>query len=460
MNKSHFLEAADVTEKGAKRFKIRVISAGVSKNGNYYSPAALREAAPLFDGARVLVRSDEEHIQGKGKDFRNLIGRLSNPRFVEGAEEIQADFELIEPNGAIAVKLREAFDNKMTDLFCFSIDASATAKTTRINGQTVREAGVVTLTAKHKGECGNMPVHLNHYDGETLPAGLTVAVTDLTGGATNPDIGDVIAAIGDAHYNFIATPYTDAANLSALKTELESRWSALRAIEGVAFGALGGELSALGEKGAALNDKHLTLLNAHGLKSPLYAVAASYMATVALYASNDPAAPFRYALNGIMTGSAEEQFTDEERNLLLHDGVSTFTRSVDGTAVIEQAITTYKTNSAGAADTAYQDVNVPLLLGYLRYDWRNYIARKYQNWKQGDDGATGAKVMTPATMKAEAVVWFKTHAENGLVENFDDFKKNLKVEHNASNRNRLDVLLPPDLMNKLDVVATQIAFVR
>lgn len=460
MNKSHFLEAADVTEKGAKRFKIRVISAGVSKNGNYYSPAALREAAPLFDGARVLVRSDEEHIQGKGKDFRNLIGRLSNPRFVEGAEEIQADFELIEPNGAIAVKLREAFDNKMTDLFGFSIDASATAKTTRINGQTVREAGVVTLTAKHKGECGNMPVHLNHYDGETLPAGLTVAVTDLTGGATNPDIGDVIAAIGDAHYNFIATPYTDAANLSALKTELESRWSALRAIEGVAFGALGGELSALGEKGAALNDKHLTLLNAHGLKSPLYAVAASYMATVALYASNDPAAPFRYALNGIMTGSAEEQFTDEERNLLLHDGVSTFTRSVDGTAVIEQAITTYKTNSAGAADTAYQDVNVPLLLGYLRYDWRNYIARKYQNWKQGDDGATGAKVMTPATMKAEAVVWFKTHAENGLVENFDDFKKNLKVEHNASNRNRLDVLLPPDLMNKLDVVATQIAFVR
>lgn len=322
------------------------------------------------------------------------------------------------------------------------------------------EAGVVTLTAKHKGECGNMPVHLNHYDGEILPAGLTVAVTDLTGGATNPDIGDVIAAIGDAHYNFIATPYTDAANLSALKTELESRWSALRAIEGVAFGALGGELSALGEKGAALNDKHLTLLNAHGLKSPLYAVAASYMATVALYASNDPAAPFRYALNGIMTGSAEEQFTDEERNLLLHDGISTFTRSVDGTAVIEQAITTYKTNSAGAADTAYQDVNVPLLLGYLRYDWRNYIARKYQNWKLGDDGATGAKVMTPATMKAEAVVWFKTHAENGLVENFDDFKKNLKVERNASNRNRLDVLLPPDLMNKLDVVATQIAFVR
>lgn len=110
------------------------------------------------------------------------------------------------------------------------------------------EAGVVTLTAKHKGECGNMSVHLNHYDGETLPAGVTVAVTNLSGGATNPDIGDVIAVIGDTHYNFIAMPYTDTANLSALKTEMESRWSALRAIEGVAFGAIDGELSALGEK--------------------------------------------------------------------------------------------------------------------------------------------------------------------------------------------------------------------
>ena len=139
-----FLEALETTEKGAKRFKIRVISAGVSKNGNYYSPAALREAAPLFDGVRVLVRSDEDHIHGKGKDFRNLIGRLANPRFIESTAEIQADFELIEPNGAIAVKLREAFDGGMTGLFGFSIDAAALAKPVRINGQTVREACKIT----------------------------------------------------------------------------------------------------------------------------------------------------------------------------------------------------------------------------------------------------------------------------------------------------------------------------
>lgn len=84
-----FLEALETTEKGAKRFKIRVISAGVSKNGNYYSPTVLREAAPLFDGVRVLVRSDEEHIQGKGKDFRNLIGRWQIPVLLKARQKFR-----------------------------------------------------------------------------------------------------------------------------------------------------------------------------------------------------------------------------------------------------------------------------------------------------------------------------------------------------------------------------------
>lgn len=69
---------------------------------------------------------------------------MANPRFIESTAEIQADFELIEPNGAIAVKLREAFEGGMTGLFGFSIDAAALAKPARINGQTVREACKIT----------------------------------------------------------------------------------------------------------------------------------------------------------------------------------------------------------------------------------------------------------------------------------------------------------------------------
>ncbi len=83
---------------------IRVIRAGESANGNVYPAAVLREAAPMFEGARVFVKSDDEHIKGSGKDVNKLIGGLTAPRFVEGASpeagEIQATLRLIEPSRA------------------------------------------------------------------------------------------------------------------------------------------------------------------------------------------------------------------------------------------------------------------------------------------------------------------------------------------------------------------------
>jgi hypothetical protein len=68
---SSIIEALD-TGAGGKptRFRIRVIKAGLSGNRNFYPDAALREAAPLFDGARVFIKSDADHLAGRGKDVR------------------------------------------------------------------------------------------------------------------------------------------------------------------------------------------------------------------------------------------------------------------------------------------------------------------------------------------------------------------------------------------------------
>lgn len=123
---------------------IRVIRAGESANGNVYPAAVLREAAPMFEGARVFVKSDDEHIKGGGKDVNKLIGGLANPRFVEGATpadgEIQATLRLIEPEGAIAVRFREAHSRGLSGLFGFSIDAFCDAKKVTRGGKRMREA--------------------------------------------------------------------------------------------------------------------------------------------------------------------------------------------------------------------------------------------------------------------------------------------------------------------------------
>lgn len=141
MRRGAFLEAQGLGGRGARAFLVRIAKAGISGNGNLYPPAVLREAAPLFENARVYVKGDKEHLKGEGKHVLQLIGRMARPRFVEAdGGELQAVFQLMEPDGEIAVKLREAWDNDMIDLMGFSMDVEGLAKPEKMNGRTVQRA--------------------------------------------------------------------------------------------------------------------------------------------------------------------------------------------------------------------------------------------------------------------------------------------------------------------------------
>lgn len=122
------------------RWRIRIIRAGLSGNRVLYPEPTLREAAPIFNGARVFVKSDDEHIAGKGKDFRNLIGRVENVSFIEGTADLQGDLQLMDPDGEINKKLLEAWDKGMSDLFGFSIDAVGATRPGRADGKKIMVA--------------------------------------------------------------------------------------------------------------------------------------------------------------------------------------------------------------------------------------------------------------------------------------------------------------------------------
>lgn len=146
MREAAFLEAVGEPDKGV--WLIRVIRAGLSGNKNFYPDAVLREAVPLFEGARVFVKSDADHIKGAGKDVRQLIGGLRNPRFVEGAStdsgQVQAELVLINPEEEVAVKLREAHSRGLANLFGFSVDMTGGAKSETRDGKKVRVAKSIT----------------------------------------------------------------------------------------------------------------------------------------------------------------------------------------------------------------------------------------------------------------------------------------------------------------------------
>lgn len=130
------------------RYLIRVIESGLSLNNIMYPDAVLRESVPKFNNARVFVKSDDEHVAGKGKDIRNLIGRLVEAVFVPAANglpgQIQAVLEVLQPGGDVDVRLREAVKRGMTDIFGFSIDCIGGSTKTTINGKSVRQAKSIT----------------------------------------------------------------------------------------------------------------------------------------------------------------------------------------------------------------------------------------------------------------------------------------------------------------------------
>ncbi|MFZ2868712.1 hypothetical protein [Zavarzinia sp.] len=114
------------------RLRVRVLSAGLSGNRNYYPDEVLRESAAMFEGIRVIVKPDAVHLAGAGKDPRGVIGRLTQPRFVAGSGKdkgsIEAVFEALDDQDPMVLKLFAAAKRGMTDVFGLSIDARAAVR--------------------------------------------------------------------------------------------------------------------------------------------------------------------------------------------------------------------------------------------------------------------------------------------------------------------------------------------
>lgn len=329
--------------------------------------------------------------------------------------------------------------------------------------------GVVTLTAKNKGALGNdLPLAINlrgFAGGEKVVQGLGVEVTPMSGGATDPDVGDAIAAMGDEAYEFIGVPYSDTAVLDSMAEELDDstgRWSYARQLYGHMYTARRGDLNALIEFGKARNNQHQTVFAVEpALASPVYEVVGAVLGRVAVYISADPARPTQTGpLTGVMASPIQDRFVLSERQSLLTNGMATLT-TVSGTVQIERAITTYQRNSFGDADASYLDSETMHTSSYVIRQLSSLITTKYPRHKLADDGTNygaGQAIVTPSVIRGELIALYAKLERAGICENADLFAQYLIVERNADDPNRLDVLFPPDLVNQLRVFAVNYQF--
>lgn len=321
----------------------------------------------------------------------------------------------------------------------------------------------VDITCKWKGETGNaIDLRVNYFQGEALPKGLAVNITAMNGGTTNPDITTALAAVADDQFQTIINPWTDAANMAALESELTDRFGPMEQSWGHGFSYVSDTHSNLSTYGEARNSAHTTVMGGKKSPTPPWLWAAALGAVVDFHAEIDPARPLQYlALPGILAPLEADRFNRAERDLLLNDGISTFKVDADGTVRIERVITTYQTNAAGAADISFLDYNTVATVDYIRYAVGNRILTRFPRYKLADDGtrfAPGQAIVTPKIIRAELVALFRELEEAGLVENVDQFKQDLIVVRSESDPNRVNCVYPPDVVNQFRVFAAAIQY--
>lgn len=324
-------------------------------------------------------------------------------------------------------------------------------------------AAVVTLTARHKGLTGNgIDVRLNYYSDDATPAGLTAAVVTMASGTGNPDVANAIAAIGDDQYYSIAVPYTDSANLAALEAMLDAKWGPMQQRTGHVFAGMVATQAALTTFGAARNSPHVSVLGINDTPTPVWEFAAAWAGVCEYYGAIDPARPLQtLPVPQLLAPPLTTRFTRTERDLLLRSGISTLIYGNDGAPMIERVVTTYQKNAFGIGDISLLDLESKWTVDYIRYAVRARIALRFPRHKLAEDGsnyAPGQAIVTPRILRAELLTLFRELEEAGLVENFDQFKRDLLVVRSSGDPNRVNAVIPPDIVNQFRVFAAAVQY--
>lgn len=330
---------------------------------------------------------------------------------------------------------------------------------------TVAPAGAGTamdVTARNKGTFGNqIDLRVAHHPGERVPAGLTVVVNAMSGGASDPAITDVLNALGpNAVYDTIAHPYTDATNLTSLESDMDARWDGMDTRRGHAFTAAVDTAGNLTTLGNARNNEHSTIFGIAGSPTPPWEIAAQVAAADALH--SDPAMPRRGTiLRDVVAPKESAEFTRTQRNTLLHDGIATGV-IIGGRVQIERLTTTYQVNGSAVPDPSYLDVNTLRTSEFIDFGIRSRFSTKYAKAKVANDGerfGPGQVVLTPSITIAEVLGLTKLWQEQGIVERQPNLDAGeLVAIRNAGDPGRIDVSFSPDYMNQFRGMAVLNAF--
>ncbi|NTI92279.1 hypothetical protein G6L78_01405 [Agrobacterium rhizogenes] len=470
-------------------FTFDVTSGGAFENENRLIILAHGLAAGSLDAGQIAIcntKTDARVLAGAGSMLESMflisranapsqeiwIGRVADTGTAEvrtvtigavpasggqgilqiAGESISLQINAGDTANAVATALAAAINAYYNRLTGMSLPFTATAAT-----------NVVTITARHLGAYATgldifVPVldTINAFDGL-----LTFATT--VPGAGVPDLSNILAAMNDDPFEMVVSAFGDTANLTRLDTfhnTVSGRWSYAQQLYGHPFYPATDTSSNLVTKALGKDTWHLSMIprfSAGGFAEPDYLWVAGFAARLAPWAgggANGDVSRNQTGLvvQGLSAPRDRNYWMDyATRDTMLKNGVSAWKIDRSGNVLIDKIITQHQTTN-GAPDTTFRDIQKIYQLTYALKKFRADLAAEHSNKALADSNPDGLDAIT--TVKDIKATLFHSYQQmSGVLENSEAALAAMVVTRDADNANRVNVSLPLDFVNPLDVLA-------
>lgn len=332
------------------------------------------------------------------------------------------------------------------------------------------EAAVVTLTCRNKGELGNgLEVAWQYYDGDRLPNGVSMVIAGgadgigkLAGGSGSPDVAAALATVSEEWFYTIVCPYNDDSNWMEIDADMSARWGGMNMKTGHIFSAMAGTHAELSTFGTKRNSAHGSVLGLKGCPTWAPVLATAFALTCEWYGSIDPALPLKsVSIPGVLAPRLKDRFNYGERSLLVKDGISSVIIDNQGKVILERVVTYYQKNVMGFDDRSLMSLETKWTVDFYRYTVRSRIAQKWPRHKLVNNGtniAPGNKYVTPNIISDEITAIERDLEEMGIVEDVEASKKNRIVVRSKTDMDRVNAVLPPNLVNQFRTFAAAVQY--
>lgn len=323
----------------------------------------------------------------------------------------------------------------------------------------------VDLTCRWKGVSGNrIDITLTSFGNVDRVARKILTVVQLAGGVGEPSISGGLAKLGAQEFDVIVpADYTAPAAMAIYEDFMNGstgRWSPSKQLYGHFFVGYRGSLSAQTTFGDLHNDPHISVIGVENSPSPAWLWGAALGAVACIHWAAPPeiSRPLHtLQLQGVIVPTAMESWWDlTERQNLIDYGISTFKVGDNRQPVIDRVVTLRKTNAWGDPDPSWLDAVTMFQAAFFTRFMRSAITGAFPRSALTTENTGIPGFASPEQIKNVILVAYLFLVREGLVENYPLFAEALIVERNAIDANRVDIMMRPDLVNQLVIVAAAI----